>query len=489
MSKFLAFDLGAESGRAVLGDLQDDKIRLTETARFANKPQSINGHWHWDTRALFNAMLDGLAATARQHPDLLSLGCDSWGVDFVTLDSKDQLLGEPYCYRDSRTDGLLEQAFQRVPKNEIYEETGIQFMALNTLYQFLAVTLGHGPKWAEVRSCLMMADYFHFLFSGKKAAEISLASTSQAYNPRTKAWSQKLLGKFGVPDGVLPGIVPSGARLGTLLPSIAQKSGAPAGLQVIAPCSHDTGCAVAAVPAEGARWAYLSCGTWSLLGVELTEPLISAESRELGFTNEIGFNGTVRFLKNITGLWIVQECRRDWEERGEKHDYAALTRLAERAKPFGSIINPEDERFLKPGAMPEKIAVFCRETKQPVPASPGEVIRCALESLALEYRKALDQLEQVLKFRIEKLHIVGGGIQNTLLCQLTADAIGRPVIAGPAEATAAGNCLIQASALGHVKDFAHLRRIVRNSFALREYQPGQSQPQWVERYSAFRRLP
>ncbi len=485
--KFLAFDLGAESGRSVLGELKDDRIQLTETSRFLNITTNTNDQLRWNTAALFASMLDGLKESVKQHPDILSIGCDTWGVDFVTLGDNDRLIEEPYCYRDVRTDGLLENAFTRVPRKKIYEETGIQFMSFNTLIQFLAVTLGKGPDWKKVRTVLMIAEYFHFLFSGKKVAEISLASTTQAWNPRMRAWSEMLLEKMGVPSAVLPPLVPPGKILGPLLPSIAKQCGASEKIQVIVPCSHDTGSAVAAVPAEGERWAYVSSGTWSLLGTELPAPLITDLGNELGFTNEAGLDGTIRFLKNIIGLWLVQECRRDWEQKGQVFDYPTLTKLASEAKPFGSLINPGDERFVKPGNMPGKIADYCRETKQTAPATTGEIVRCALESLALEYRKAVDQLEQVLGYQIEKLNIVGGGSQNQLLCQFTANALGRPVIAGPPEATALGNCLIQAKSLGHIKNLGHLRKVVRNSFPVKTYEPKEVTA-WKAHHEKFKRL-
>lgn len=485
--KILAFDLGAESGRSVLGELANDRITLSETSRFLNVTTHTNGQLRWNTTALFRSMLDGLKESVRLHPDIQSVGCDTWGVDYVTLGEGDRLLEEPYCYRDARTDGLFDKAFERVPRKTIYDETGIQFMQLNTLYQFLAATLGKGPKWSEVRQLLMVGEYFHFLFSGKKVAEISLASTTQAWNPRTRQWSAMLLEKMGVPMGVMPPLVPPGEKLGPLLPSVAKACGASEKIQVIAPCSHDTGSAVAAVPAEGERWAYVSSGTWSLLGAELPGPLITDLGCELGFTNEAGLDGTIRYLKNIIGLWLVQECRRDWESKGKVYDYATLTKMASEAKPFGPLINPGDARFVKPGGMPDRIVETCRETKQEAPSTPGAIVRCALESLALEYRKAVDQLEKALGWRVEKLNIVGGGSQNQLLCQFTANALGRPVIAGPPEATALGNCLIQAKSLGAIKDLAHLRRVVRNSFPVKMYEP-MDVAKWEKHYGRFREL-
>lgn len=486
-AKFLAFDLGAESGRAVLGILQDDRIELHELTRFLNQPREIKGHWHWNTKQFFAAMTDALAKAVKDHPDLASVSCDSWGVDFVTLGAGDKLLGEPYCYRDSRTDGIFEQAFARIPREEIYAETGLQFMTLNTLYQFLAITLGHGPQWKKVKTCLIMADYFNYLFSGKKVCEISQASTTQIYNPRKKEWSRKLLKAMGVPVSVMPKIVPSGTRLGKLKPSLAKRCGASANIQVIAACSHDTGCAVAAVPAEKGKWAYLSCGTWSLLGVERPKPLITEASCAHGFTNEIGLGETIRFLKNIVGLWILQECRRHWEKEGETYDYARLTQMAQEARGGVAVINPEDERFNKAGDMPNKIIGFCQETGQTPPQTKGELVRCILESLALEYRKVVEMMESVLGYRIETLHLVGGGSRNQLLCQFTADALARPVIAGPVEATALGNCLIQAKALGFIKNHAHLRQVVRNSVPLQHYRP-ENPRLWNDHYARFKKL-
>jgi rhamnulokinase len=486
-AKFLAFDLGAESGRTVLGILQDDRIELHELDRFLNKPREIDGHWHWNTKEFFASMTDALSKAVKAHPDLASLSCDSWGVDFVTLGTGDRLLGEPYCYRDHRTDGIFEKTFERIPREEIYRETGLQFMAFNTLFQFLAITLGNGPSWKKVKTCLMMADYFNYLFSGKKTCELSLASTSQIYNPRKKTWSRKLLKAVGAPASVMPKIVLPGTKLGRLKAALAKQCGVTSKIQVIASCSHDTGCAVAAVPAEKGRWAYLSCGTWSLLGVELKKPLINDICCQRGFTNEVGLDGTIRFLKNIVGLWILQECRRQWEREGAAYDYAALTRLAQDASPNGAIINPDDERFNKAGDMPNKIVAFCKETGQTPPRTKGEFVRCILESLALQYRKVLEMMEGVLGYRIETLHLVGGGSRNQLLCQFTANAIGRTVVAGPVEATALGNCLIQAKALGYIKNHAHLRRVIRNSLAPQIYQPEQAQI-WNDHYVRFQKL-
>lgn len=481
--KLLAFDLGAESGRAILGALADDRLAIEVLARFPNLPRQTHGHWRWDTEALFGAMRDALRGALQSHTDLDALGCDTWGVDYVALDRNDRLLDAPFCYRDPRTDGILEKGFARLAREELYRETGCQFLPFNTCFQFLAATLGHGPAWNAVGSVLWMADYFHFLLSGTKIAEVSLASTSQIYNPARRAWSEKVMNAFGVPFSILPRIVPSGEPLGALSSALGLGS-AGARVKVVAPCAHDTGCAFAAIPAEGDDWACLSSGTWSLLGAELEKPRITDVARDLGFTNEVGVDHTIRFLKNIVGLWIVQECRRAWETEGTPYDYPTLTRLAAEAKPFGAIVDPDDPRFVKPGDMPKKIADACRETGQPAPEGVGAVVRCACESLALEYRHVLGKLEQALGRRFGLLHVVGGGSQNALLNQLTANATGRPVVAGPAEATAIGNCLIQAKGLGAVKDRAHLRRIVRRSVELRRYDP-RDPAKWDAHFARF----
>jgi sugar (pentulose or hexulose) kinase len=481
--KLLAFDLGAESGRAVLGTLADDRIHLEQLTRFLNTPKQVGGHWHWDTEHFFGAMRDGFRDALARHPDLASVGCDTWGVDYVALDRAGRLLEEPYCYRDSRNDGIMEKAFARLPREQIYRETGSQFMQFNTCFQFLAATLGQGPAWKDVGSVLWMADYFHYLFSGRKVAEVSMVSTSQAYNPARRAWSEKILAAFGVPPSVLPPIVPSGTVLGDLAPSLGLGA-AGAKVRVVVPCSHDTGSAYAAVPAEGDDWACLSSGTWSLLGAELEKPCVSDAARDLGFTNEVGVDHTIRFLKNIIGLWLVQECRRAWEAEGTKYDYPALIKLATESRPFGSIVDPDDARFMKAGEMPKKLADVCRETGQPAPEGVGATVRCAYESLVLEYRFVLDKMEKALGRRFAVLNVVGGGSQNPLLCQLTASAVGRPVVAGPAEGTAIGNLLIQAKGLGAVKDRAHLRRVVRNSFELRRYEP-RDPAKWDAHFARF----
>ena len=464
----------------MLGTLDAGKLTLEEIHRFPNGPVVINGTWRWDVLRIFDELKTGLRKVAERGLKVESVSTDSWGVDYVWFKDPEPLLTAPYHYRDLvRNAGAFERSFPAVAADEIFAETGIQFMTFNTLYQLHWDAVQRPWIFKTANRFLLIGDYFNHLFSGVAKAEQSLASTTQLYNPKKKKWSRPLLKKLGLPKKLFPEIVPAGTVLGPVLPEFGLT-----GAQVVASCSHDTGAAVAAVPATGKDWAYLSSGTWSLLGVELKKPLITDQSRQYNFTNEVGYGHSIRFLKNIIGLWIVQECRRQWS----KFDYVELRHLAEQAAPLRSLINPNDERFGKPGNMPEKIAAFCRETGQPEPITPGEFIRCTLESLALLYRRTLEQLETITGQPVTTLHIVGGGSQNLLLNQFSANATGRTVIAGPAEATATGNILIQALALGQLKDLAELRQVVRNSFAMQTYQP-QDATVWAQAYERFQKLP
>ncbi len=483
---YIACDLGAESGRVILGNLRRGKVTLEEIHRFPNGPVRIAGSLRWDVLRIFEELKIGLRKVATSGVVAESLSVDSWGVDYVLTGAAQPMLALPHHYRDSRTDRTYSSALEMPGPELIFSETGIQFMSINTLYQFMA-EMERSPRLLEIADqFLTIADYLNFLFSGAAAIEESLASTTQLYNPVTRAWSGRLIEQFGFPRRIFPQIVPSGARLGRLLSEIVAETGVPA-LEVIATCSHDTGAAVAAVPASGDDWAFLSSGTWSLIGVELPAPLVNEAARAHNFTNEAGFGGTTRFLKNIGGLWLLQESRRAWAKAGRELDYASLALQAEAAEPFRSLINPADSRFLKPDDMPEKIAAFCRETGQPEPENPGQFTRCIYESLALLYRSTLQELEQVTGRTIRRLHIVGGGSQSALLNQFAANATGRPVLAGPVEATALGNVLIQAIALGHLDSLATLRETVRASFTISDYQPVQC-AEWHKAFARFRRL-
>jgi rhamnulokinase len=472
----------------MLGTLSNGKLTLEELHRFPNLPVALGDSIRWDILGTFRELKIGLRKAAQRGVTIRSLSVDSWGVDYVWIGANQPMLAPPFIYRDVRIDAAFEAACAKVPKATIFEESGLQFMAFNTLYQLFS-DLEKSPALVSMADqFLLIADYFNYLFSGVACAEESLASTTQIYNPRLRKWSKPLQDAFGFPANVFPQIVPSGASLGPITPQIASETGLAESVQVIATCSHDTGAAVAAVPSgEGSDWAYLSSGTWSLIGVELSEPLINPQVLEANFTNEGGYGGTTRFLKNVVGLWILQECRRTWETAGNPYDYATLNQLASDAPPLVSLIDPSDDRFLKPGGMPEKIAAFCRETGQPIPASVGATVRCILESLALMYRRQLGILESLTGRTITKLHIVGGGSQSALLNQFSANATGRTVIAGPVEGTAIGNVLIQAIAAGELKSLADLRTCTRESFPVSTFTPS-GDPAWqhaTERFESF----
>lgn len=486
----LALDLGAESGRAMLGRFDGRRLHLAEIHRFPNGPVRLPDGLHWDVLRLWSEIKHGLALAFREHKDLAGVGLDTWGVDFGLLDRDGVLIGNPYHYRDSRTDGMVEEACRRVPRAEIFAQTGIQFMQLNSLYQLLAMVVRRSPALDIAATFLTMPDLFNYWLTGRKVCEFSIATTTQCYNPLLSpssageargGWATALLEALGIPTHIFPEIIPPATILSELSPIVAEEVGAGA-LPVIAPACHDTGSAVAAVPAQGSGFAYISSGTWSLVGAELTTPAINEKSLAYDFTNEGGIGGTFRFLKNVTGLWLVQECRRVWAQEGEELSYDDLTQLAAQATPLRSVINPDHADFLKPGNMPARIRAFCQRTGQPVPENKGEIVRCALESLALKYRWVLERIEEILGRRLEPIHIVGGGSRNRLLNQFAADATGRRVIAGPVEATAAGNAIAQLMALGHVGSLAEGRQIVRDSFEVAAYEPSGGDG-WDEAYA------
>jgi rhamnulokinase len=484
--KILAFDLGAESGRGVLGLFDGQRLGLEVVHRFPNGGVRTLDTMHWDVLRLYGEMLTTLRKCAAEHGGIDCLGVDTWGVDFAVLGRGNTLLGNPRHYRDPHTETVMETAFARVPRLEIFRQTGIQFMRFNTLYQLLALQRDRSPLLELAEHLLFMPDLFHFFFTGVKVNELTDASTSQFYDPTARNWAFDLLRQFGLPAKILGTLVPPGRALGPLRPAVVTETGI-SPVPVIAPASHDTAAAVAAVPAQGQSWAYISSGTWSLMGVELPAPLINERVLDINFTNEGGVDGTTRFLKNIMGLWLVQECRRAWERAGKSYGYDELARLADAAPPFVSLVNPDDASFMLPPNMPAALADFCRRTGQPAPSEPGAVVRCALESLALRYRWVLERLEELHERRFEVIHVVGGGCQNTLLCQLTADACNRTVLAGPVEATAVGNVLTQAIGLGVIGSLGEAREVVRRSFEVQTYTPREPE-KWQEPYGRFLRI-
>jgi rhamnulokinase len=470
MNRFLAIDLGAESGRAMLGTLDSGKITLEELHRFPNTPVRLPTGLYWDTLRLFHETRHALAICGRERKiGLDGIGVDTWGVDFALLGEDGALVDHPRHYRDARNNGMLEKTFAMAPREEIFAETGIQFMQINTLYQLHAMKLAQAPALEIAKTLLFTPDLFNYWLTGVMRAEASIASTSQFYSPVRKQWAKGLLRRLGIVETILPDIVPSGTRLGTLLPEIAAASGLSAETPVFATASHDTASAVAAVPAEGSDWGYISSGTWSLMGVELNQPVIDSRSLALNFTNEVGAGDKIRLLKNIAGLWLLQECRREWALAGLDYSYAELVKLATAAPSCGMTIDPDS--FVEPGRMPERIAEYCRGRGGCAPEQPGGMVRLILESLAATYRKVLENIETLIERRINRIHIVGGGSRNEPLNQLAANATRRTIVAGPIEATAAGNILVQAIGAGIVSGVIEAREIVKRSFELQVYQP------------------
>jgi len=479
---YTACDLGAESGRVMVGTLNKGRLLMSEVHRFPNNPIKDKDSLSWDIPKLFQELLIGLRKAAQRDDPIASVSCDSWALDYMLFESDGSLITPTYHYRDPRSQAGMKEVLGKIPWETIYAETGIQKMSMNTLFQLGAEK---SKRLNRAHQLIPVADGFNYLLSGVAKTEVSMASATQLYNPVTKTWSDRLLGAMRLPSKLFPPIVPSGTVIGPLKPEIAQQTGLE-DTQVVAACSHDTASAVVGIPASGQNWGFLSSGTWSLMGVEIAQPIINDTTRELNLTNEIGYGNSVRLLKNIVGLWIVQECRREWAQKEQELDYEVMTHLAASAPPFESLIDPCDPRFLTPGDMPGKIAAYCKETRQPVPKKPGPVVRCVLESLALLYRKTLKEIEQVTGRKIERLHIVGGGARNTLLNHFTANALQIPIVVGPAEATAAGNVLVQAMALGHVNSLDEARQIVRESMQYQTIQP--HAVQWNVAYERLEEL-
>ena len=422
----LAVDLGAESGRVVLGEMDGQRLAISEIHRFPNQAVRTPDGLHWDVLFLFSKIKEGLAKAIQTHRGTIdSLGLDAWGVDFALLDRSGSLISNPHAYRDSRTEGILPKAFARVPREEIFFQTGIQIMQINTVYQLLSMAMAGSPALAAAHTLLTIPDLFNYWLAGSIACEFTNATTTQCYDTRRGQWAEELLAGLGLPARIFPQVVPPGTRLGRLLPGVVEETGASPELQVIAPACHDTGSAVAAVPADGPNFAYISSGTWSLLGTEVRQPLVNRQTLDLNFTNEGGVEGTYRLLKNIPGMWLVQECRRIWALQGRSYTYDELTGMASGARAFQTLINVDDPAFLRPASMPESIRAACRRAGQPVPEGEGEMVRCILESLALTYRRVLEQLETIVGNRLEPVHIVGGGSRNRLLNQFTANATRR----------------------------------------------------------------
>lgn len=485
--KLAAFDLGAESGRAVIGKFDGEKLSLEEVHRFPNEPVEINDGLHWDVLRLFFEIKKGLMSCIQKYgADLAGMGIDTWGVDFGLLGPNGELISNPYHYRDRRTEGIMQEAFELISKEEIYQETGMPSEPITTIFQLLSMKINDSPLLEISDTLLMMPSLFNYFLTGEKATEFSIAATTQLYNPKKGDWSEKLLKTLNLPSRIFTPIVEPGTVIGPILAEIGSEVGIQ-DLPLITPAQHDTASAILAVPAEGDDYVYISSGTWAVMGIEVQEPLINEETMRFEFANEGVVPGTFGLLKNIIGLWLVQECRRRWSQGGKNLTYDEITFLAEKAEPLRSIINPDDNRFLNPKNMPREIENYCLQTGQHVPNDRGEFVRTALESLALKYRWTLEKLEQILEKEFSIIHMVGGGTKNKLLNQLTADATGKPVKTGPIEATTVGNLLMQAVALGEVGSLDEMREVVRSSFSIEVYEPNRT-PLWDDAYERFLRL-
>lgn len=519
MTAALAFDLGAGSGRAIVGRLENGRLTIKEIHRFANDPVQVGDRLHWDILRLFYEIKQGLlkakqeglraeAPDAGGHTDasgalsgtngrgglesgalpgaIESIGIDSWAVDFGLIGENGELLGNPYHYRDGHTAGMMERVFEKIPREELFARTGLQFLPFNTIYQLFALQEAGSPILKSAKSLLMIPDLLRYFLSGEQHSEFTNATTTQLYHASARCWDDSLIERLGLPRALFVNAVEPGTKVGAIRPSISEELGI-APIPIIAVAEHDTGSAVAAVPAKDESFAYLSCGTWSLMGTEVKQPVMSEQALAWNFTNEGGVDGTYRLLKNIMGLWLLQECKRAWEKEGAEASYGELLAAAEEAEPFRSFIDPDDLQFLAPVHMPRQIRQFCRDTNQPEPETAGSIVRCIMESLALKYRYVLERTEELAGCRYNGLHTVGGGINNELLCQFTANALSRPVWAGPQEASAIGNLIVQFMALGHIPDLAEARRVVRNSFPLRTYEPV-GQATWEAAYVRFHQV-
>ena len=464
---YLAFDFGAESGRAVLAHLQSGILTTEEVHRFPNEPVEYGGSLHWDAPRLWFEVRKAL--TAVEEIELAGIGVDAWGVDYALLGESGELLQNPYHYRDRRTQGVMEEVFRSVPREEIYAATGIQFMPINTIYQLFAAQRETPAMVAAARQMLTIPDLFNYWLTGNAVCEFTNATTTQLVDPVRRNWAKDLMRKVGLRSELPASIVEPGSIVGTLRPSIAENSSL-ARTPVIAPACHDTGSAVAAITARDGT-AFLSSGTWSLIGAELDAPIVTPEALKLNFTNEGGVNGTTRLLKNVMGLWMLQGCRNWWRTQGQNTDYRELVELAAREPAFSHLVDPDDECFLRTTNMPAAIDDFCGRTNQPSPSSPGAYVRCVLESLALKYRAVLSSLEKLCGKRIEQIRVIGGGSKNRLLNQFTADSTGLKVLAGPAEATALGNVAVQILATGSAGSLQEVRAIVDRSYPTEVFNP------------------
>lgn len=480
---FLAFDLGATSGRSILATLDNGALITKELTRFPNNLLPINGKVHWNIFGLYEALLAGMKAAATEGVKVDAIGIDTWGVDFVYIGKDGSFLGCPRAYRDPYTEGMQEAFFKVVPRKEVYDLTGIQFMNFNSLFQLYAAHCEGSSALAAADKILFIPDALSYLLTGKMVCEYTIASTSQFLNPKTKRLEASLLKAAGASIDQFPPLVNPGTVIGPLTDELATETGL-GKVPVIAVAGHDTGSAIAAVPAENERFAYLSSGTWSLMGIEVVDPIINEASFDMNFTNEGGVEGTTRFLKNITGMWLLEQCRREWEKEGVNYDYPTIVQMASASEGFLSLVDPDHPSFANPKSMTAALKAYCTQTGQVVPETHTALVRCIFDSLALKYKYVLGKLQQVAPFTIERLHIIGGGAKNQLLNQFTANAIGMSVMAGPSEATAIGNIMMQAKAMGVVGSLADMRALIRQAVTPEVFQP-QDTAAWDAAYARF----
>jgi len=470
----LAVDLGAESGRVMAVHFDGRSLQLEELHRFPNTTVTIHGTLYWDFFRLWGDIQAGIEKGKSFNP--ASIGVDAWGVDFGLLDKQGNLIGNPVHYRDKRTEGMMAATFAKVPQEEVFSQTGIQFMPINSLYQMMSLVEGESPHLHIADTFLTAPDLLNYWLTGVKVCEFSNATTTQMFNPHTKNWATPMLEILGIPTYIFPEVVPPGTRLGNY-----------AGIPVIAPACHDTGSAVAAMPTQSENFAYISSGTWSLVGLEVQQPIINEAALLANVTNEGGAYNTYRLLKNVIGLWILHQCRQTWAAQGKRYGYDQLVALAQKVPPQQAIIDPNDDRFLPPGNHPQKIKDYCTETGQAVPTNPGSIVRCVLDSLALKYRYVLDILREISQQPVDALHVGGGGAQNHLLNQLTANATGIPVVAGPIEATVIGNALVQLISHGEITDLQQARQIVADMDEVKRFEP-EDAGFWKESNERYRRI-
>jgi rhamnulokinase len=487
VKKVWAFDLGASNGRLILSKFDGNRLHLEEIHRFANQPVHLTGHFYWDILGIFQEMKNGISKSIQMgHKEIESLGVDTWGVDFGLLSSNGELLGNPYSYRDPQTQEVMDKVLTKISKEELFNRTGVEPLHINTVFQLYAIKSRLPQLFNQAETLLLTPNLLSYLFSGVKVNEFTISTTTQLYNYTQKNWDFELLERLNIPTQIFAPVVQSGTILGPTLKSINKELNIKP-IQVIAVAGHDTASALAAMPIKNEKTVFMSCGTWVLMGVQVKDPVVAKDSLEWGFTNEGTLDGVYRLQKNIMGLWLIQQCRIAWAREGQSTTFKEEGRWAKESEPFKCLINPDDSMFFNPENMPNQIREYCRKTGQPLPETKGEILRCILESLALKYRWVIEKLEQLTNSSLQEIHMGGGGIQNELLCQFTANATNRVVTAGPVEASAIGNSLAQLIALGEIKDLKEARKVVEQSFSMKMYEPI-DQLAWEEAYERFIKL-